>query len=337
MNLTPVKYPSILTPIGIQALDDYEAGDQSGTWGVDEVRCNRTYSNKLKVFVTSPVSGPCIGPAQILMNLPCRIGDPYQFPLLSASPTENDTGSFLQSIKVEKVSEDGRQWSAVLEYGPFDVQHQLGVSDISQGIINPLDRYPEVYWARAKYEHYKPYDETPASDGGPLPYVNTVGDPLLNPPPTEETRPTLKFIRNESTYNDSYAGQYKDTVNSDEFLGYPPNTAKCSDIGGERNYDADWGYYFRVTYELEFRDDDDGKGYTKEIANMGYKQLVNGTGSPQTIIDPSTGAAFTDACPLQENGAYVAGQPVYYIPFQEFPAIPFEDLNIPPDVLDQNE
>jgi hypothetical protein len=334
MNLEPVKYPSVLTPGAIEAFDDYEAGAHSGSWSIGDDRCNRAYTLVLKVFTSDKM----VGPVQIMSSLNITLGQTYQFPATGGSPTENDTGSFLQSIRCDLDSEDGLQWKVTLEYGPLDVNHQLGTSVINQGLINPTERYPEVYWSKAKYDHYKPYDETPEADDGPLPYVNTVGDPLLNPPKTEETRPTLKFIRNESTYNDAYASQFKDAVNADEFLGYPPNTAKCSDISGERIYDPDWGNYFRVTYEFEFRDDDDGKGYTLEILNAGYRQLVNGTGSPVNVVD-ANGQTVTDAVPLQQNGAYVPGtnSTPYYIPFQEFPAVEFSDLNIPDDVLDANE
>jgi hypothetical protein len=156
---------------------------------------------------------------------------------------------------------------------------------------------------------------------------------LLDPPSTEETRPTLTFIRNESTFNDDYASQFKDTVNSDVFLGYPPNTAKCGDIKGERAYDADWGDYFKVRYEFEFRDDDDGYGYTHLVRNAGYRQLVGGSGSPVNVVD-ANGSTVTDAVPLRENGSYDPSAEPYYLQFALFPAVEFSALNIPDDVLD---
>ena len=327
MNLSPVNFPSILGPGAVAYYDDYTPGSRSGTWSVDETRLNRTYSRRLKVFTSSKT----VGPAQVVGSIPVRIGSTYQWPLAGAA-TENDTGSFCQSIRADLDSEDGLQWLVTIDYGPFHVPHQLGVADVSQGIINPLDRAPEVYWSKAKYKRTKPQDESDP----PLPFVNTIGDPLLDPPDTEETRPVLKFVRNESTYNDAYASQFKDCVNSSDFLGYPPNTVKCSDISGERIFDADWGYFARVTYEFEIRDDDDGNGYTKLILNAGYRQKVSGSGLPINVVDGS-GNTVTDAVPLQENGAYSPTADPYFLEFTEFPQIDFSDLNIPDDLLDANE
>ena len=309
-----------------------------GAGPFNEVRCNRSYTLKLKAFAASRF----VGPVQVIGRIPVRIGDTYQFPLASGTPYENDTGSFVQSISASNATEDGVQWDVTIEYGPFDVGHQLGTSDISQGIIDPTDRAPEVFYDKAKYKRNKPVDETVNLDPstgentGGNPYINTVGDPLLDPPDTEETRPTLKFIRNEPTYNDSYAAQYKDTVNSDEFLGYPPNTVKCADISAERIYDADWGYYYRVGYDFEFRDDDDTLGYTKSVLNAGYRQKVGGTGDPVNVVD-ANGNTVTDAVPLQKDGSYDASADPYFLSFQEFAQLTFSDLNIPEDLLTTDE
>lgn len=322
----PVNYPTIVTTTGISYSDDYAPGVVSGSWGVDEARCNRTYTNRLKALTTSQNCGP----AQVVQSCPVRIGQTYQFPVCSDT-TENDTGSFAQSITAVRDTEGGgKQWSVTIEYGPFDIPDLLGTSDISNGIINPLDRYYDVYWGEpAKYRKSKPADE---STPDPLPYLNTAGDPLLDPPETEETRPILFFVRNEATYNDAYASQYKDTVNQDEFLGFPPNSVKCRDIKGERFFDSDWGWWFKVYYQFEFDDDDDGNGFTQLIASMGYRQLVDGSGDPVNCTD-GDGSQVTDAVPLQKDGSYQPGEPPYFIPFQQFSQSKFADLNIPDDLL----
>lgn len=331
MYLQPVNYPTIYASGTISACEDYAPGSRSGSWSVDEVRCNRVYSSKIKVYCSSKYTGP----VAIVSSLGLQLGQPYQFPIYAAAPTESDSGSFLQSIKADQDTEHSAngsiQWTVSLEYAPFDIVHQLGVSDIAQGIICPTDAVPEVLFDQAKYRRAKTEDEsTPA-----LPYINTVGDPLLDTPETEETRPVLIITRNEATYNDAYASQYKDTVNSDEFLGFPPNTVKCADIKPERIYDPDWGYYFRVTYRFEFRDDDDGNGYSQLILNAGYRQLVDGEGEPTNVVDGS-GNQVTDAVALQKNGSYQPSAEPYFLEFNEFPAMPFADLAIPDDILSVN-
>lgn len=321
----------------LQVAEDYDPSSRGVDWTCSETRIDRIYTNRLKVYTSSRT----VGPIAVLYSLPCRIGDPYIFPLITTGPTETDPGSFLRSVRAAPSpdAQDNRQWTVTLEYEPFDVVSLLGNSDIGYGIINPLDAALVVYWSEpAKYQIYKPEDESGGIDPETgeqtpgAPYLNTIGQPLLNPPATEESRPILFVVRNESQYDDEWASTFKDTVNSDEFLGYPPNTVKCRDIKGERQYDADWGWWFRVTYQFEFRDDDDGNGFTTLIANMGYQQKVNGSGNPVNVVD-ANGATITDAVPLQKDGSYQPGEEPYFIPFQAFPMSEFAQLNIPDDIL----
>lgn len=328
----PVCGPSVYSYGVLSAVDTYEKGSRSATWAVDETRCNRTYTNKVKVQTLNRFTGPL----QIVGSIGVVLGQTYRFPLLASSATEVDTGSFVQSIKAEQDSEDGLQWMVTIEYGPFDVVHELGNSDLTSGIICPTDRNYEVWTETAKFERYKTEDENIDPDTGEgQPYLNTVGDPLLDPPATEETRPVINIARNEASYSDAWASQFKDCVNSGEFLGYPPNTVKCKDIKPERIYDPDWGYYFRVVYQFEIRDDDDGNGFTHLALNAGYRQLVNGTGSPVNVTD-ANGQQITDAVPLQKDGSYKPSADPYYLQFYPFPAVDFSQLNIPDDILQLN-
>lgn len=334
MNSDPIHKPEALWATGV-IFEDIKGGC-SCSWEADDVRLVRSYTVKVRVFVSSVETGPI----DILNSFPLAIGDNYRYPIAAGgSSTEQDTGSFLQSVSLEPESEDQLQWIATMQFGPFDVRHQLGSSVISQGLIDPTERAPEVYWTTAKYGRSKTEDESTNFDEegnstGGKPYLNTVGDPLLDPPSVEESRPCLKITRNESTYNDDYAGQFKDCVNEDEFLGYPPNTVKCADITGERFYDPDWGYYFRVTYQFEMRDDDDGNGYTNRVLNAGYRQKVGGTGDPQQIT--INGQPITDAVPLQQDGSYQPDADPYYLEFQDYPKTSFAALNIPAEILTEN-
>lgn len=333
MYLVPQRQPSVLSPTFLEVGDDYAPGSRAGSWSIGDSRCDRQYTSRLKVSAASKYAGP----AQIVSSLGIHLGDSYRSPLFSGTVTETDTGSFLQSIRAEQATEhatDGSlQWTVTLEYAPYDVAHQLGTSDISSGIICPTDHVIELFFEQAKYARSKPYDESgETADGLPgEPYVNTVGDPLLSPPETEETRPVLTIVRNEAQYNDAYASQFKDAVNSDEFLGFPPNTVKCADIKAERFYDPDWGYWYRVSYRFEFRDDDDGNGYSQMILNAGYRQKVNGTGTPVNIT--INGQNITDAVPLQKDGSYQPTADPYFLEFAEFPSVAFAGMNIPDDLL----
>ena len=331
--------PSIVSQQGtlLRVENTKGPGMRSASWAVPSsatFQGNRQYAIQLKVQTSSWF----VGPLQIIKQCGLQIGDFYQWPIteingtnsLPAQPIEQDTGSFLQSIKVEEDSEDGMQWKISLDYSPFDVAHELGVTNAADGAFSPLEMPPQVKWSEAKYERYKVED---AASPTPNPFTNTVNDPIEDPPKTEETRPVLTFVRNEITYSDQYASQFKDAVNSDTFLGYPPNTVKCRSITAERVYASDWGYYWPVTYDFEFRDDPDGNGYTELILNAGFRQLVSGT--PQTIV--INGAPISSPVPLTQAGLYTPGSTPYYLEFTMFPSIQFAQLNIPQDLFTVNQ
>jgi hypothetical protein len=327
----PVCGPSVNTPAQLLSrVEDYGPGACSGEWAVDEQRINRTYATRIKIELRSQF----IGPAQVIGLTGIRIGDTYKFPLYASAPTEVDTGAFVQSIKPQRNSEHdasgGVQWIVDVEYGPFDTVYWLGSGYLSTGQIDPTARVLGVTWDSAKYEISRPKD---FSDP-PKYYKNSIDDPLIDPPKFEETRPVLKIERWESTYSEAYATSFQDTVNEDVFLGCPPQTVKCRDIKGERNYDPDWGNYWRITYEFEFRVDEEGDGFRQKVANMGYRyksggNIVNALDDNQQPV--------TDAILLAKDGTKLAaGADPYLLEFTEFPPVSFEQLNIPQDILSQN-
>lgn len=318
---------------------------------------NRRYTNTLRVITNSQYVGS-IQVQQAVLGIGAVQGATYRFPLpelngdagLPAVPCETDTGSFCQSIEIAQDQEDGKQWLITIQYASLDINHEMGNSQTQNGTVNPLEAAPKVHWSSAKYLVNYPLDVNG------LPFINTVGDPLEDPPQTEETRQVLHFARNEEDYNDSWAQQFRDTVNSDTFLGWNPGQAKCRDIQGERQYSTDFGYYWEVSYEFEFRigstivvDQTDNfgapigtasntTGWTERVLNSGLRQLAGGTGAPQQIL--IDGALVTSPVPLQQNGVYTpitATVPPYYLDFTLYPSSPFAQLNIPQNVLTQSQ
>jgi hypothetical protein len=157
------------------------------------------------------------------------IGANYVYPLPEISfnaafPTEVDTGSFIQRIRLDQEAEDARQWIATIDYGAFDIWHELGQSNAPYCSFSPLEFPVIVRWGTAKYHRYYPTDVT----GNP--FVNAAGDPFDNPPPREESTQLLSIIGLGSTYEELFAQTFRDSVNSDTFLGFPPLTVKCKDI-----------------------------------------------------------------------------------------------------------
>ncbi len=324
MPVTMIRQARVLTPVGtVTRVENHGPDKLKGGWSIQG---GRTYTNQLKIETSSRY----VGPIQIIQSLALKFGDHYAWPLseyngriaLPAIAIEEDTGSFIQNIQLEPDGDDGRQWIMTLEYGPYDYQHEKG--DDQGGTADPLTQKPEVSWGTAKFEESRPED----SDGQP--YLNTVGDPLEDPPAHEESRPVLTITRNEPQYNEVWVNQFVDHVNSDPFLGWAMDTVKCKDIVGKRVWDKDWGYHWEVSYEFEFRPE----GWTSKLLNAGYREL-DGSGDPQMVL--VSGAPVSSPVALTEAGHYDPDASPFFLEFREFEHADFDFLNIPEDILTASE
>lgn len=356
MPLQILNFPIVSNPFPGSAIlsitnDNTETGLRSCTWSLKDqggyVIGWRQYTNNLTVITNTPF----VGPIQIMQALIAQGGvlsQTYAFPVkeytpsiggnpIGTIPTEEDPGSFVQSVTMTQSAEDAMQWKVTINYAPFDVPHEMGTSQVQNGSFEPTEEKPTVEWSSVKYNTYYPQD----INGNP--FVNTVGDPLENPPAREESRQSLLFERNEPTYQDSYAQTFRDSVNSDQFLGFDVGQAKCRDITGKRIYSADYGYYWKVRYEFEFRiatfTNSDGTtttyGWEEVILNAGYRQLDPTTGNPVQII--ISGSPISQPVALTKAGKYDPTADPYYLTFQNYPSQTFGNLNIPPEILTENQ
>src|SRR5262249_3851627 len=107
----------------------------------------------------------------------------------------------------------------------------------------------------------------------------------------------------------------------DLFLGFSDNTMKCREIGGKRVYDADWGVYFQVNYEFEFKEDN----WKTPALNQGMNQLVSGVKQPIVIGNANVSAP---QC-LAADGTWSSSVTPNYLLFQPYRQIDFGPLNIP--------
>ena len=194
MPLTFLGGPSVVAPIGsiLSIVNAKQSGAQGMNWAFEQqsgwFQAQRKYVNTLRVITNSPYVGP-IQIQQFILGIGCVQGATYRFPLpeynnpelmVGVAATEVDTGSFCQTITVAQDGEDGKQWLVTLNYSSFSVNHEYGSSEVQNGSINPLESAAEAHWSSAKYEVFYP------TDLNGKPYVNAAGDPLENPPPTEE-------------------------------------------------------------------------------------------------------------------------------------------------------
>ena len=360
MSLALLNYPSVLGFGTIASITNVmDSGAQQASWGIDQIdgsyQGSRLYTNVLRILTSSGY----VGPVQIMENLiglNIVLGQSYVFPIpeygLNAKPgsffpIEQDTGSFIQRIELTQDADDGRSWVARIEYGPYDIWHQLGNTNIAYGSILPTDMASIVRWSTAKYQRYYPTDV----NGNP--FINTCGDPLENPPFREESTQCLTIIQNEAQYIEPFAQSFRDTINSDTFLGFNPLMVKCKDIDGYRVYSADYGYYWPTKYEFEIRVIAVTAGGTTQlfgwqdlVLNAGFRAFGGATGVAGPLA-PIVVGGVPVASPMQLNAdgtctVAAPGPPValpqsYYLVFQNYPTSIFGNLNIDQDILTTNQ
>jgi hypothetical protein len=134
---------------------------------------------------------------------------------------------------------------------------------------------------------------------------------------------------------------FKDTVNKGVFLTiYQPNTVKCSDVTAERDYQADWGYYWVVTYQFEIREfvvdalnNIIYEGWTEVVLNTGLRELD--TTGPSGSLAPILikGAPVTSPVMINKDGLYNPQSEPAYLRFQLYPLQDFDKFNFPADLL----
>lgn len=346
-QLTFLNQPAVINSQGsiVSIKNAKQSGAQAMSWGYKQMQGtminSREYTNTLRVITSSYLVGP-IQIQQALLGVGVIQGQgTYQFPLpeIASSgapqtypdgitgPTEVDPGSFIQNFRFEQETDDQKQWLVTITYGPLDVAHEFGSSEAQNGALDPTEMTPRVRFIGEKVQVVKPFDSTNT------PKINTAGDPFLDIPGTDSSVQVLEITRNEPLYNETYAQAYRDSCNADTFLGFSPYQVKCRNITAERKYNANWGYFYEVTYQFEFRVVtvvSSGKttyyGHDTIILNAGLRQLVNG--QQQAIL--ASGAPITSPVPLDANGAVLApnATPVYKF-YRDYPTQVFANLNIP--------
>lgn len=363
--------PQLGTTVGLitSITNVKEPGSQGMTWNYTNqngvIQASRAYTNTLRVETNSPFVGP-IQIQQTLIQVGCVQGAYYRFPLpeyngdpaTPASPTEWDTGSFLHDIDFSQESEDVRLWLCKLSYGPLDIGHEIGVENAAIGVSNPLSMPLQIEWIPATFEESYPEDVFGK------PFLNSAGDPLEDAPKRTVSRQVLSIVRNEAQYNDSYAQKFRQKVNKNVFLGFEPNQVKCANISGKKIHNADYGYFWEVSYAFEM------KTISFEVPST-YDATLELAGVPSTAQKRTYGweDLITDAGFFGYNASgekvplLYQGQPVsspiqlfhglqYYtgiksvdtalpppppLVFMQYDQIDFGDLNIPDDILTANQ
>lgn len=267
----------------------------------------RTYSRKFQALTDDPTDGPVTVVDAFVSVYSIDIGTKY-----NAGGTELDEGAYCNSIATDCNSQDGLQWEITVQYGPFDPTKD------GEATSNPTEKVPEVSWDSVQFERVVDED----INGEAI--VNTAFDGFDPPIIIDDSRPVLKIQRNEAleTFSPAVAYAYRDHVNEFEWYGGDPKTWKIAGITAKREFHAEIGFYWNVSYEFHYNP----ATWTKRILNQGMRELHSG--SPRAIKD-ADGTPISVPALLADDGTKLSagGDPVW-IEFEVYEATDFGVFNL---------
>lgn len=249
-----------------------------GGWSrrTDE-RLEKYFERRLLVICDDPLDGPEI--AGNAAGVPV-IGEAYAIGNDSAS-------AYCREVRVQSRGGDHeatRQFYVTAQYST--------TFDPAQNNPNPLLRPGIPSWGGNKYELVAEKQ----IDGKPI--ANSLGYPFDDPVMRRFSTSVLTYKRNEASFPLSLAMSYRDTINSDAFLGADPYQVFCQDITAEYVFGGGMNYY-EVTYVFEFRKE----GWREQIKNTSwwYREKTTdpvgaknhkpwGGERPVTIVNSTTGS-----------------------------------------------
>jgi hypothetical protein len=280
---------------------------KSRSGGID-AQWHRTYRRAWRVVTDGPYA---IGALGARLAIPVFFGQYYVLKNASNVVVEFDTNAFAVKIEaqIDGDCNDDSSWIVTVDYGPYDP---------TQFPENPLNHPIKISWGENRFEQ----GVTEDINGDPV--LNSAGD-YFDPPITiDDSRPTLRIVRNERTYDPNYAKTWKDTLNADTFFGQPPNSWKMSTPLGDLDYNPVCGFYYIVTYQFEF----DPELWKKKILDQGMRQIVGGV---KTNMKDDDGGDLNAPLPLNGEGEkLVAGEDPVFLTFEIYQESDYSQLNLDP-------
>ncbi|WP_422923752.1 hypothetical protein [Singulisphaera sp. PoT] len=242
----------------------------------------RTYKRTFKVETDDPY----VGGKTVRESLPLAIGMPYQF------GAEVDMGAWVTNISATCDMDDGKQWTCVVDYGPYDANQQPQ---------DPTQWVPNISWGNAAFQKIieKDKDDNEVKNSAGVPF-----NPALQ---ADDSRSVLSITWNMKHFEDTWSDTYKDKINQSTFWGRAPKTVKCTPINGVRKYNPDYGWYWEVSFEFHVKEE---TWVFKPLDAGMYKIKDDGT-DIEAIT--KNGVPITEPVPLDGSGKPMPkdGTPTY--------------------------
>lgn len=143
---------------------------------------------------------------------------------------------------------------------------------------------------------------------------------------------TVTIRRNFASFNPYIQAVYRQSVNSDFFLGWPPGTARLIKFSASNVIDRQFGYW-EVTATIQFRypyKTTPDKAWYKRVLHQGLYERVNSGGSFRIVraVDEDK-KPVNKPVMLNANGYRVPnGGSAYWLEFQVFGSAPYGALGL---------
>lgn len=282
------------------------------TGGLD-ASWKRSYRRAWRIQTDTPFTGALA----IRQAIPVSLGKRYEMTDGGGSVLEFDNFAFAVRVEcsIDPAAEDDCTWVATVDYGAYDP---------TQFPENPLNQPLKISWGGSRFERV--VEETiEDQDGNKQTVLNSAGDYFDPPVLVDDSRPTLRIVRNEKKYDPQYAILWKDTLNKKVFFGFDPHTVKMTMPTGDLEYNPICGFFYVVTYEFEVNPD----GWRKRILDQGIRTL-DGSGNVSPAVDHD-GNAVTSPVLLDGSGGQLAsGDDPFYLEYDVYNEADFEVLSLSP-------
>jgi hypothetical protein len=190
---------------------------------------------------------------------------------------------------------------------------------------SPLLAPPKIDWDDVETEEEVEEDW----NGNPIRTVNGEQYKGLRRPFADQI---VTIRRNFQIFNPYIQARYRQAVNSDLFLGWPPGTARLTKFSASNVIDATLGYW-EVTASIQFRypyKTTPAKAWYKRVIHEGLLERV-GTAPNERFrtAQDGDGKDVTRPVLLDANGRRVpAGGNAHWLEFQIFDNLPFNALGL---------
>jgi hypothetical protein len=190
---------------------------------------------------------------------------------------------------------------------------------------SPIDNTPSVEWGGVTT------DEAIDEDWNGRAIVTANNEPIFGL--TERlTDDVVTIERNYLSVNRYAVRAYRRAVNSDEFMGWPPGTARMIDDNAKAVYINGAIAYWKVRAVIQFREPFNttpDKAWYKRVRHEGFLVRDSAGASPHIAFDLGTRSPVTKPVLLKENGTLETNpDAAFFQQFQTLGSLPYSALGL---------